>query len=145
MDGNDFITLAGKLAAAPAAGEATYRTAVSRAYYGAFHLAHTFLSELGFRPLGNANVHGFVQHYLNGSQHAEACRAAFLLSHLHAARNRADYRLNDPQFASRPDAMLIVERAALVVSALESCRAADARDSIRQAIAEYEQKIRPRP
>jgi hypothetical protein len=69
MDGNDFIALAGKLAVAPAAGEATYRTVVSRAYYGAFHLARSFLVELGFVPLGNANVHGFVRHYLNGSKH----------------------------------------------------------------------------
>jgi len=60
MDGSDFIALAGKLAAGPAAGEATYRTAVSRAYYGAFHIARSFLAELGLQPVGNANVHALV-------------------------------------------------------------------------------------
>ncbi|MEX2317988.1 MAG: HEPN domain-containing protein [Pirellulales bacterium] len=127
------------------AGEATYRTAVSRAYYGAFHVAHGFLHELGLRPPANANVHGFVQHYLNGSKHGDACRAASLLSHLHAARIRADYRLDGPQFSSQQDAMLIVEQAALVVSALNNCRSEGAWGSIRHAIAEYEQKINPRP
>ena len=39
MDGHEFISLAGKLAASANAGEAAYRTAVSRAYYGAFHAA----------------------------------------------------------------------------------------------------------
>jgi len=144
MDGSDFIALAGKLAAAPSADEATCRTAVSRAYYGAFHVARSYLVELGFAPVGNANVHGFVQHYLNGSNNPDACRAASLLSHLQAARNRADYRLEDEQIGSRRHAMLVVERAHLVVSSLDDCRRDDTRQSIQQAIAEYVQKTRPR-
>jgi uncharacterized protein (UPF0332 family) len=144
MDGNDFIALAGKLAAAPTADEAACRTAISRAYYGAFHVARALLVDFGFAPVGNANVHGFVQHYLNGSGHPEACRAAFLLSHLQSARNRADYRLDDPQFGARRDAMLIVEQAHLVVSAVERCRAVEFCDGVRQGIVEYEQKVRPR-
>jgi uncharacterized protein (UPF0332 family) len=143
MDGKDFIALGGKLAAAPTAGEAAYRTAISRAYYGAFHVARSLLVELGFAPVGNANVHAFVQHYLNGSRHPDARRAATLLSHLQAERNRADYRLDDPQAGSQRDAMLLIERAHLAVSALERCSADDARDSLRQAIAEYERRIRP--
>ena len=34
MDGDEFISLAGKLAASANTGEATYRTDVSRACYG---------------------------------------------------------------------------------------------------------------
>jgi uncharacterized protein (UPF0332 family) len=143
MDGNDFIALAGRLTAPLAANEAPCRTAISRAYYGAFHLARSLLIDLGFAPVGNANIHGFVQHYLNGSRHPDACRAASLLSHLQSARNRADYRIDEPRFGSRQDAMLCVEQAHLVVSSLENCRADAARDPIRQAIAEYERKIRP--
>ena len=143
MDGNDFIRLAGKLAAVPSADEATYRTAVSRAYYGAFHIARSYLVDLGFEPVGNANVHAFVRHYLNGSHHPDACRAASFLSHLQAARNLADYDLNNPHVGSRSQAMLMVERATQVVSALENCRNDDIRTSIREAIAEYQQKLRP--
>jgi uncharacterized protein (UPF0332 family) len=144
MDGNDFIALAGKLAAAPDPDEATCRTAISRAYYGAFHVAHSFLVELGFEPVRNANVHAFVRHQLSGSGHADAILASELLDDLQSARNRADYRLDDPQFGSRRDAMLIVERAHLVVSAVERCCAVEARETIRQGIIAYEQKIRPR-
>jgi uncharacterized protein (UPF0332 family) len=58
MDGNDFIILAGRLAVMPQ-DEAAHRTAISRAYYGVFHVARSFLLDLGFRPVGNANVHAF--------------------------------------------------------------------------------------
>ena len=97
MEGSDFIALAGKLAVAAAADEATYRTAISRAYYGAFHIARSFLVELGFQPVGNANVHAFVRHYLAGSGHPEAYLAASELGYLQAARNRADYDLDDSE------------------------------------------------
>jgi len=144
MDGSDFIALAGRLAAAPQANEATYRTAVSRAYYGAFHLARSFLTELGFQPVGNANVHAFVQRYLNGSGYTEACLAALQLTHLQSGRNRADYDLDDSEVGLRQYAMVSVERAHRVASALDICRGGEARESIRQAIADYEQRIRPR-
>jgi hypothetical protein len=88
-------------------------------------------------------VHGFVQHYLNGSGHPDACFAASYLTDLQAARNRADYRLEDRTVGLQHYAMLIVEQAHLVISALERCRADGARESIRQAIAEYERRIRP--
>jgi uncharacterized protein (UPF0332 family) len=144
MDGNDFIALAGKLAAMPSADEATYRTAVSRAYYGALHIGRSLLVELGFEPVGNANVHAFVRHYLNASGHPEACLAATELSDLQTARNRADYRLDDPYVGSRGNAIVYVERAHGVVSDLERCRAVGSFDLMRQAIAEYERRIGPR-
>lgn len=144
MDGNDFIRLAGKLAAVPSADEATYRTAVSRAYYGAFHLGRSFLIELGIAPVRNANIHAFVRHCLDSSNHHDACQAASHLSHLQAARNLADYELKNPHVGSRSQAMVSVERAAHVASAIEKCQSVDAREAIRRAISEYQQKLRPR-
>jgi uncharacterized protein (UPF0332 family) len=144
MDGHDFIAPAGKLAAAPAASEATYRTVVSRTYYGAFHVARAFLVELGFKPVGNANVHAFVRHYLNASGHGGAIRAADQLRDLQSVRNRADYDLDDPDVGSQAVAMASVEVAHRVVSALENCRADEVRRTIREAIVEYERRICPR-
>jgi uncharacterized protein (UPF0332 family) len=144
MDGTAFIALAGKLAAVPAADEANYRTAVGRAYFGAFHLARTFLVELGFKPVANANIHAFVRHYLQGSNHADASLAAAQLADLQAARNRADYDLGDAHVGTRGFAMVNVERAHRVVSALEGCRRDDAMEAIRQGIEEYERKIHKR-
>lgn len=53
MTGNEFIELAGKLVAASGADESSLRTAIGRAYYGAFHLATSFLNELGFATVGH--------------------------------------------------------------------------------------------
>lgn len=144
MDGNDYIRLAGKLAASPSADEATYRTAVSRAYYGAFHVARDFLVELGYSPVRNANVHAFVRQYLHASNLSDACTAADELGDLQTLRNRADYKLNDLRVGSQTQAMWAVERSIQVASALAKCRAEKSRESIRQAIAEYEHKIHPR-
>jgi uncharacterized protein (UPF0332 family) len=145
MDANNFIALAGKLAVMSHADEAAYRTAVSRAYYGAFHVARLFLTELGFEPVANANVHAFVRHYLSGSRHRDARLAAAELADLQQARNRADYQLDNPDVGSRAYAMVSVERATRIISALDRCQAREARDSIRQGIAEYERRIRQRP
>ena len=55
MTGNEFIILAGKLATS--ADEASLRSAVSRAYYGAFHLAIQFLNDIERPVPQNANAH----------------------------------------------------------------------------------------
>jgi uncharacterized protein (UPF0332 family) len=143
MDGHNFIALAGKLAVAPAADEATYRTAVSRAYYGAFHVARVFLIDLGFVPVRNANVHAFVRRYLSGSGEPELCLSASILRELQAARNRADYNLDDPNVGSQAVAMATVEDAHRIASAVDRCRTDVSRESIRQAIGDYERQIRP--
>jgi uncharacterized protein (UPF0332 family) len=46
MNGRDFLPLATQLAGGTT--EAEWRSAVSRAYYAAFHVARRLLSELGF-------------------------------------------------------------------------------------------------
>jgi uncharacterized protein (UPF0332 family) len=144
MDGSDLIALSGRLVASKSASEASDRTAVSRAYYGSFHVASAFLSELGFVPLRNANVHAFVRKCLYESGHPDARIAARELGDLQSARNRADYQLNDTEAESRGYAILNVERAHRVVSALNRCQEESSRDTIRHGIAEYVQKIQPR-
>lgn len=143
MDGHAFIALAGKLAAASSADEATCRTAISRSYYGAFHVARSFLQELGFRPLRNANVHAFVGQYLIGSGQHDARIAGFELGDLQAARNHADYDLDDMRWGSRDFAMTCVEQAHRIVTSLNACRQDDIRNSMRDAITKYEQRVRP--
>ena len=141
MEAADFISLAGKLTAAANAGEATYRTAVSRAYYGAFHVALSFLAELGFSAPRTANVHAFVQHHLNASEQPAARTAASLLSDLHAARNRADYQLGNPAVESQSFAKLCVETAHAVRSAVSECRQPPTREQVRAGITAYVQRI----
>ena len=47
MNGRDFLDVANDLLASPR--EAAWRSAVSRAYYVAFHVARELLGDLGFR------------------------------------------------------------------------------------------------
>jgi uncharacterized protein (UPF0332 family) len=141
MDAVDFISLAGKLAASKNAGEAAYRTAVSRAYYGAFHLATSYLEELGFSAPRTANVHVFVQHHLNGSGQPSACTAASLLGDLHAARNRADYQLSHPAAGSQSVAKLCVETAHEIQAALVACTQSPIREQVRSGITAYVQRL----
>lgn len=141
MDGEEFMLLAGKLAAGAAADEASMRTAVSRAYYGAFHLARRFLEDIGCTPPAMANVQVFVQHYLHGSGHPDACRVASFLADLHAARNRADYQLSNRQVGTRPYAILNVETAHNIRAALLLCREDAARAAIQSGIADYRRRI----
>ena len=57
MKGEDFIALAGKLAASQSDSEAAYRTATSHAYYGAFHAARALLATLQVRvPTDHAEL-----------------------------------------------------------------------------------------
>jgi uncharacterized protein (UPF0332 family) len=141
MDPVDFISLSGKLAAAANGDQATYRTAVSRAYYGAFHLATSLLAELGFAAPRTANVHVFLQHHLNGSGHPSARVAASLLSDLHAARNRADYQLGHHTAGTQAVAKLCVERAHEVRNALSECSQSPAREQVLNGIAAYVHRL----
>jgi uncharacterized protein (UPF0332 family) len=140
MDPVDFISLAGKLAATANAGDAVYRTAVSRAYYGVFHLAASLLAQLGYSAPRTANVHVFVQHHLNGSGHPSACAAASLLGDLHAARNRADYQLGRNTAGTQAVAKFCVEMAHEIRTALWECSQSPAREQVRSGIAAYVQR-----
>ncbi|MEO8498262.1 MAG: HEPN domain-containing protein [Planctomycetota bacterium] len=141
MNADDFLSLAGKLAASTNAGEATYRSAVSRAYYGAFHLANSLLTELGHSAPRTANVHVFVQHHLNGSGEPSARLAASLLSDLHAARNRADYQLQNVSAGTQAVARLSVETAHEIRTALVTCIESPAREQVLTGLAAYAQRI----
>lgn len=140
MDAIDFISLAGKLVAANA-HDAACRTAVSRAYYGVFHLAKDFLTELGFPPPRTANVHVFVQHCLMGSGQSIACTAASLLSDLHAARNRADYQLSNHTIGKQPVAMLCLETAHEIRTSLLKCAQSPTKEQIHAGITTYLRRV----
>jgi len=141
IDGQAFIQLAGKLVAAAAADEAAGRSAVSRAYYGAFHLAMAFLRDLGVVVPANAYAHAAVQRYLIGSGHADAQQAGMTLASLHSDRLKADYQLDDPRFEDVRFARLRVALAHDMRSALEQCRRDEDRPLIKAGIAAYRQRI----
>ena len=133
MTGDDLIALAAHLVANSAFGnaEARYRSAISRGYYGAFHLAVSFLNEVGgIRVLENHTGHEQVCRLLRGTGNATAIEAANSLVDLRSARNRADYKLQLRGFDSRPRAQEWVEHALRVKSWLDECRTEPTRSQI---------------
>jgi uncharacterized protein (UPF0332 family) len=123
----DFISLAGKLVVHPSLGddEARFRTAVSRAYYGAFHLAASLLAEWGIRVRRNAYGHQDVYSCFCDADHPEARNIASLLDDLRTERIKADYRMDDHRFETPANAMLCVEMAESVKNTLKRCRETD--------------------
>ena len=132
MTGNEFIILAGKLATS--ADEASLRSAVSRAYYGAFHLAIQFLNDIERPVPQNANAHVYVARQLQRSGQSDAFRAGSLLGDLHSDRIKADYRLDNPRVGKAALARLCVERANEIQAALLRCRAEPARSEIQSRL-----------
>ena len=141
INGQAFIQLAGRLAATASGDEAAGRSAVSRAYYGAFHLALAFLRDLGITIPANAYSHAAVQRYLIGSGQPDAQQAGMSLASLHSDRIRADYRLDDVRFEDVRFARLRVALACDVQAAIQQCRQDENRPLIKAGIAAYRQRI----
>lgn len=91
----DFIRLSGRWSTLrqPHGDEAVWRSAISRAYYGAFHSGRGLLRLLQITFPKRENEHKFVQEALNNSGDANITTAASLLFDLRSNRNCADYDL----------------------------------------------------
>jgi uncharacterized protein (UPF0332 family) len=94
MSGVDFLPLANRLAAG--ASESEWRTAISRAYYAAFHVARQLLEELGFRVPWADRAHAYLTMRLNNCGDAQVQHAASDLHSLRSLRNQADYDMQRP-------------------------------------------------
>ena len=137
MTGNDLISLAGHLIANKAFGnaEARHRSAVSRAYYGAFHLALEFLKlECQTTVKSNHTGHQEASNLFFGTNHPDAQDAARLLDELRSLRNAADYDLHKPRLVSEANARIDVEVASDFVSCLQRCNTEPVRSQIVEAI-----------
>ena len=91
MDPHYFLDLANRLAKGNE--QACWRSAASRAYYAAFHVAEAMLHENDLELTTGAKAHTELRHCLNysGDEHLE--QAATELNTLYAARRHADYEL----------------------------------------------------
>jgi uncharacterized protein (UPF0332 family) len=94
MDPHDFLTLAGALTTGTA--EADWRSAVSRAYYAAFHVARLLLRQGGFAVPRAERAHAYLFLRLSNSGHPLVEQAGVNLNSLRSTRNRADYDLDRP-------------------------------------------------
>ncbi|KAA0680326.1 HEPN domain-containing protein [Roseomonas genomospecies 6] len=75
--------------------EVRRRTAVSRAYYAAYHHARCAAEADGYREDGKASVHWQLQRHYSGKANPKQRRIAQFLRNLKGLRVRADYRLSE--------------------------------------------------
>src|SRR5579864_8909142 len=71
--------------------EAEWRSAVSRAYYSAFHVSRQLLNECGFAVPRADQAHAYLWLRLSNAGHPDVQKAGAQLSFLRQERNKADY------------------------------------------------------
>ena len=120
MDAADFITIAGRVAGL---GKAGARTAVSRAYYGLFHIARSLIEEFTAESYGSGRSHKLVPQFIESAKHPAGDAAAKMLMDLHSERIKADYRLHDESAESLEFAKVSIETALQGSRLLEHFRA----------------------
>jgi uncharacterized protein (UPF0332 family) len=98
--------------------EASWRSAVSRAYYAAFHTARILLQRGGFRVPPTEQAHFYLTHRLANSGHPDVNQAGRDLARLRQNRNWADYDLDQPMDHDR--AVNFVQIADSILDVLEA-------------------------
>lgn len=142
MDPSEFLSLAIRLSASP--HEADLRSAVSRAYYGAFHIARGFIEDCGIRfsdkKLYGSDVHRKVRFCLRESGRYDVVRAGEKLGSLRDERNQADYDLKLRKF-DPPTIALRLKMTHEIVDAVERCRRDPAFEAIRDRMRTYARDV----
>lgn len=94
MDETGFLELADELSTG--SRQADWRTAISRAYYAAFHKACMLLRQGGFRVPDAEQAHAYLWLRLSNSGHPVVNNAGKDLYELRRMRNWADYDFRRP-------------------------------------------------
>ena len=94
MNLRDFLDVADELLAG--LHEGYWRSAVSRAYYGAFHVARDLFLQCGFRVPTAERAHTYLSLRLMNAEHPDMIAAGNSLDDLRRARNQADYDIHKP-------------------------------------------------
>jgi uncharacterized protein (UPF0332 family) len=113
------MQLAEQLAAG--SSQAEWRSAVSRAYYAAFHMARRLLEQCEFQVSRSEQAHAYLWRRLSNAGHGDTQFAGRELDSLRGQRTRADYDLDRPfprtivttQIPIAKRIILILEAAAL--------------------------------
>ncbi len=96
FDWSEYLTLAQELTANSATSpvhEANLRSAISRAYYAAFHKAQDHLINKDHSPIPHpVNIHFYVVNVFEDSNDTTRKKIGELLRHLRSIRNIADYQ-----------------------------------------------------
>lgn len=142
MEPADFVSFAGRVVSF---GKAGARSAVSRAYYGAYHAAQEFLRDFANESGGTSGTHVLVAEFFKNTDHANAMAIGAHLTDLHGDRIRADYRLADSRCESQIHAMRAVEYAVEIQRHLAAFKSACESDpALVEAFKETIRKVKER-
>jgi uncharacterized protein (UPF0332 family) len=137
MDGKDFLEVAEALSTGYR--EAEWRSAVSRAYYAAFHVARRLLRQCGFLVPQGDQAHAFLWRRLSNCGHPDVVNAGQLLNSLRGRRNWADYDLET--VFDQPLAFYDYHVAASIIDTLEAAEEESVRTRITEAMKTYERDV----
>jgi uncharacterized protein (UPF0332 family) len=137
MNWRDFLSLAARLSTDTE--QADWRTAVSRAYYAAFHISRQLLFELNFTVPRADRAHQFLVFRLSNAGEAAVEAAGRDLETLRRLRNRADY--DDFPAITQPQAAAAVRLAQGIIQALDAARLEPIRTRMRDAMIVYERDV----
>ena len=137
MDFRDYLKLAATLAAGPA--EADWRSAISRAYYAAFHVARELLISLGFRVPRADRAHSYMWLRIANAGAADVTLAGNRLNALRGLRNLADY--DSTASMSQASAVNEVKNAKDIIQALDAAALEPIRTQITDVMKIHERDI----
>ena len=140
MDPKDFLRVANGLAKSDEAAE--LRSAVSRAYYAAFHVARKLLVDMGFQISKGPRAHGDVCKYLGNAGNPSVEHAGYNIGDLKGWRNQADYDLDLVEYENSGSVKKIVSITEQIIEDLEQCCNGSDRDQIKSEISSYITKMR---
>ena len=115
MDETGFLKVADDLSREDT--EAEWRSAISRAYYAAFHKARRLLQQNGFAVSHAEQAHAYLWKRLSNATHPDVMNAGRNLAHLRALRNGADYDFDSP--IDQAEAQHLVGRATDIIQLLD--------------------------
>jgi uncharacterized protein (UPF0332 family) len=132
-----FLTLAESLA--EESSEAAWRSAVSRAYYAAFHVVWDFFATLRFAVPKADRAHAYLCLRLSNSGRSELVRAGQILQDLRGRRNIADY--DRQRRVARPHADKAIADAREILSTIDTDLEAGVVKELTDAIKAYERDV----
>lgn len=134
MNPLDFMQTALRLSAGD---EASKRSAVSRAYYSANHVAREFVVACGVRFPSTAATHEALPWCLSHSGDALLATAARELSSLRVSRNEADYDLQRTGFTDQ----VFVSRRLQIAQRIVTALAGADRQTVQEPIRRYAEGV----
>lgn len=137
MNWREFHLLAKQLAAENS--QAHWRSAVSRAYYAAFHVARELFADLNFSVPRADRAHQYLVFRLSNCADPTIEQGGRNLDTLRRLRNRADYDAIPP--LTHAQAAAAVQLAEEVTRALDGARVEPTRSQIRDAMIDYERDV----